>query len=103
MRGPDTDARDERWQLSGRPSRRPFATNPSGAVMISRLAARVRSLLRNLRQRSGLDSDMTEEFRHHVELRAQDLVRAGLPSAEAMRRARREFGNPERYKDEGRE
>jgi predicted permease len=71
--------------------------------MISRLIARVRSLARNLRHRADIDSEMSAEFRHHVELRAQDLVRGGLPSAEAMRRARREFGNPERYKDEGRD
>jgi predicted permease len=45
---------------------------------------------------------MSEEFRLHVELRAQDLERAGaLPSA-AIRAARREFGSPERYKEEAR-
>jgi predicted permease len=45
---------------------------------------------------------MREEFRQHMELRTQDLMRAGLASAAAMRQARAEFGSTERYHDEGR-
>jgi hypothetical protein len=45
---------------------------------------------------------MTEEFRLHQELRAADLVRGGLPPAEAARQARLEFGSAEWYKDEAR-
>ncbi len=44
---------------------------------------------------------MSEEFRLHVELRAADLVRAGLSPAEARRRARLEFGSAELHKDDG--
>jgi putative ABC transport system permease protein len=71
--------------------------------MLSGLFARLRSLIRAVRQGPAVESEMSEEFRHHMELRAADLVRSGLTSAEALRRARREFGNPQRYKDEGRE
>jgi predicted permease len=65
--------------------------------------ARLRSLWRSLRGYSAIDAEMSEEFRHHLELRAADLIREGLPSAEAHRRARLEFGSAERYKAEGRE
>ncbi len=42
---------------------------------------------------ADLDAEMDEEFRLHMELRARDLERQGLPPEEALRRARREFGN----------
>lgn len=38
----------------------------------------------------------------HVEMRAEDLVRSGIAPSEAIRLARREFGNPERCKAEAR-
>ena len=65
--------------------------------------ARLRSLWRSIRGYSAIDAEMSDEFRHHLELRAQDLVRDGLTSAEARRRARLEFGSVERYRAEGRE
>src|SRR5687768_8619135 len=71
--------------------------------MLSGLIARARSIFRGFRHRSHIESEMSEEFRLHLEMRAQDLVRAGLPTAEAARQARREFGNRERYKDEARD
>jgi putative ABC transport system permease protein len=67
------------------------------------LIARVRSLWRGVRRRAEIEAEMNEEFRLHVELRAQDYVRSGMSEPEAMRRARQEFGRPERYKDEARE
>ncbi|MFZ1941821.1 MAG: ABC transporter permease [Terracidiphilus sp.] len=51
-------------------------------------------------QRSELSADLEEELRSHVEHRADDLERAGLPRAEAERRARIEFGAREKYKEE---
>jgi putative ABC transport system permease protein len=66
------------------------------------LVARLRSLWRGVHRRADVEQDMTDEFRHHLELRAADLVRSGLSTAEAHRRARLEFGSVERYKDEGR-
>ncbi len=70
--------------------------------MIRASFGRLRSLWRDLRHRSGLDAEIREEFQLHIELRTEDLIRDGLSPAEAKRRARAEFGNPERYKDEGR-
>ncbi|MGH7462900.1 MAG: permease prefix domain 1-containing protein [Longimicrobiales bacterium] len=70
--------------------------------MISRLTARVSSLWRGIRTRSAVEAEMRDEFRLHIEMRAADLVRAGLSQSEAMKQARREFGSPERYKEEGR-
>lgn len=70
--------------------------------MIRASFGRVRSLWRDFRHRSRLDADIREEFQLHIELRTEDLIRDGLSPAEAKRRARAEFGNPERYKDEGR-
>ena len=70
--------------------------------MFTSLAARTRSLWRAIRRRADIESEMSEEFRAHVEFRTADLVRWGLTPAEAMRQARLEFGSPERYKDEAR-
>jgi putative ABC transport system permease protein len=64
---------------------------------------RVRSWWRVLWRRSAFESDMDEEFRFHLERRAEDLMAGGLARREAMRRARLEFGSPDRYKSEGRE
>ena len=65
----------------------------AGGLMIAGLVARVRSLWRGLRRRSDVEAEMDEEFRLHLELRAEDLVRSGLSPAEAARRARLEFGS----------
>src|SRR5688500_4754351 len=46
---------------------------------------------------------MEAEFRLHMDLRAEDLVRAGLPPAEAARRARLEFGSTPSFTDRGRD
>jgi predicted permease len=46
---------------------------------------------------------MDAELRFHLETCADDLVRAGIPRDEAMRRARREFGGLERAKEECRD
>jgi putative ABC transport system permease protein len=70
--------------------------------MASGIIARMRSLWRGVCRRSDVEADMNEEFRLHVELRAQDLVRSGLSLEEAVRQARREFGSTERHKEEAR-
>ena len=56
------------------------------------LLAQLRSWLHSLLRRSDLERDMDAELRFHLETCADDLVRAGIPRDEAMRRARREFG-----------
>ncbi|HEY1526521.1 MAG TPA: ABC transporter permease [Candidatus Angelobacter sp.] len=68
-----------------------------------RLLASMRSFASALFRRSHLEDDMEEELRSHIEYRADDLERSGLPRAEAERRARIEFGGHERFKEECRE
>jgi putative ABC transport system permease protein len=65
--------------------------------------ARLRSLLSALRDRSGLERDIHDELRFHLEARAEDLARSGMPRAEAERQARLEFGSVERYEEDCRE
>ena len=60
-------------------------------------------LWRALSRRAALERDMDEELRAHLSQRAEDLVRSGLPPAEAARRARLEFGALEGYKESCRE
>ena len=67
------------------------------------LLAQLRSWLHCLLRRSRLERDMDAELRFHLETCADDLVRAGIPRDEAMRRARREFGGLERAKEECRD
>src|SRR5215208_5886986 len=67
------------------------------------LLARIRSLLRGIRRGDALNADMEAEFRLHMELRAEDLMRAGATPAEAARRARLEFGSAPSFTDRGRD
>jgi predicted permease len=64
---------------------------------------RIRSWLLAAVWRTRLERDMADEVEFHVEARARDLLRSGLSQDEARRRARLEFGAPERYKEECRE
>jgi putative ABC transport system permease protein len=70
--------------------------------VIAAALARFRSLRRGLRRRDEVESEIAEEFRLHLEMRTDDLVRAGVDPAEAARRARLEFGNPERFREDAR-
>lgn len=54
----------------------------------------------NIFRRSPRTDEMDEELRSHMQLRADDLERAGLDRAQAERQARIEFGGRERYKEE---
>ena len=67
------------------------------------LLSPLRSFASTLFQRSQINADMEEELRSHIQHRADDLERSGLPRTEAERRARVEFGGYERYKAESRE
>ncbi len=67
------------------------------------LLARSRSLLRALRRGDALNDDMEAEFRLHMDMRAEELVRAGLTPAEAARQARLEFGSAPFFTDRGRD
>jgi predicted permease len=50
-----------------------------------------------------MESEMDAELRFHLQARAEDLRRTGVPEAEAMRRARVEFGGMDKAKEECRE
>lgn len=67
------------------------------------LWSRIRSWSQAALHRARMESEMDAELRFHLETLAEDLVRAGVPREEAMRRARMEFGGIERVKEEGRE
>ena len=66
------------------------------------LFAHVRSLWRGLFRHSEVEAEMREEFRHHIELRTEHLVRTGMSRREAAHRARLEFGHVERHREEAR-
>jgi predicted permease len=65
--------------------------------------AYVPSLAAKFFRRSQTEREMDEELRFHIQHRADDLQRSGLERTEAERRARIEFGSPERFKEECRE
>jgi putative ABC transport system permease protein len=65
--------------------------------------SRLRSWFSATLWRSRMESEMDAELRFHIEAFAEDLMRGGVSRAEAMRRARIEFGGIEPIKEEGRE
>jgi len=67
------------------------------------LWSRLRSWLRTILQRARMESEMDAELRFHMEARAEDLIRGGVPCEVALRRARLEFGGVESAKEECRE
>jgi len=77
----------------------PFCTTAGNM----KLLAYFRSLVARFFHRSRTEKDMEEELRSHIQYRADELERSGLTRAEAERRARVEFGSPERFKEECRE
>ena len=54
--------------------------------MISGFIARLRSLWRAVRRRDDVEAEISEEFRADLELRAEDLIRAGLPRDQPLGR-----------------
>ncbi len=64
---------------------------------------RLRSFARALLFRHRLERDMEREWQFHVDARVDDLVARGLSRAEAEQRARNEFGDRLRWKEQGRE
>lgn len=63
----------------------------------------IRLLWARLLHGAQLDRDMEDELEFHLAMRARDLEKTGMPSAEALRAARLEFGAMERYKGESRQ
>jgi len=65
-----------------------------------RLFRSLRSLVAVAFGRARFERAMSRELRFHIDARTDDLMRAGVPRAEAGRRARAEFGGTEGLKDE---
>lgn len=63
------------------------------------LLTRLRSWLKWIVKRERLETDLDAEVRFHIDSYAGDLMASGVPEAEAMRRARIEFGGIESHKD----
>lgn len=66
------------------------------------MISRLRKTWLALRNRDEFEDGLDIELRHHVEMRAEDLERRGMPREEARRQARIELGSRERYRDEAR-
>ena len=64
------------------------------------MLSRLRSFLSAITRRERFESSLDEEVRFHLDAYAEDLIRSGVPRAEAMRRARLRFGSVERAKDD---
>ena len=67
------------------------------------LLARLRSFMAALLRGRTIERDMEDEWRFHVEARADALAAEGVPRDQAVRQARSEFGDPLRWKEGGRE
>ena len=67
--------------------------------MLSDLRIRLRALF----QRDAMEHELDEELRFHLEHEVEKLVAAGIPRAEAERRARLAFGGVERIKEDARD
>jgi predicted permease len=71
-------------------------------VVLSEIWSDVRYRLRALFDRDALERELDDELRFHLEREAERLERDGLPRAEAVRRARAEFGRLDRVKEASR-
>ncbi len=67
--------------------------------MISDLLYRLRSLF----QRRSVESELQDELQFHLDNEIEKLLRAGVPPAEAARRARLAFGGRDQVKEECRD
>src|SRR5215216_8039374 len=66
-------------------------------MWLSGLYRRARALLRS----ESIHREIDEEMRFHIEMRAEENVRAGMAPEEARREAERRFGRLTRLKEQG--
>ena len=71
--------------------------------MLSEILSDLRYRLRAVFGRGALERELDDELRFHLERETEKYVAAGVPRAEAARRARLAFGGVERFKDESRD
>src|SRR5262245_53893154 len=67
---------------------------------LTHMIARIRSLIAGVFNRADVEANMNAELQFHIEARAADLESRGVDAAEALRRARLEFGGFEKYKEQ---
>jgi putative ABC transport system permease protein len=70
--------------------------------MLTGLVTRIRSLWNGITRSRSVDAEMQEEFRLHLEMRTEDLVRGGMAPDEAARMARVEFGKTDHHRQDAR-
>jgi predicted permease len=68
-----------------------------------KVVARLRSFISAVVLRRRMERDLDTELQFHLETRVDDLMARGLPRADAERRARTEFGDTGRWKEEARD
>jgi putative ABC transport system permease protein len=71
--------------------------------VLNRVLSELRYRLRAVFRRGGLDRELDEELRFHLEREAEKLVRAGVAPRDAMRRSRLALGGVERTKEDARD
>ncbi len=67
------------------------------------LFSRLRSFVTTWTRRQRFEDFLDEEIRFHLDAYTQDLIRSGVPSRDAERRARIHFGSIEGVKDDCRQ
>jgi predicted permease len=67
------------------------------------LQRRLRARIRALFNRQDVERDLDDELRFHLDMETDYLMRMGLSKEDARRRAQRDFGGVERYRDESRD
>lgn len=67
------------------------------------MLARIRSFLDSLFRRATMEQNLEQELSLHIEERADAIEQTGVDRAEALRRARLEFGAVENYRERCRE
>jgi predicted permease len=70
---------------------------------MSELSRRLRARARALFNRTAAERDLDDELRFHLDMETEYQMRMGLSEGDARRRAQREFGGVERYRDESRD
>src|SRR4051812_34535534 len=67
--------------------------------MLSDLKFRLRAVF----NRTAMDRELSDEVRFHIDRETEKLVAAGVPAAEAFRRARVAFGGVDRITEDTRD
>src|ERR1700719_2840309 len=67
------------------------------------IIAYLKSLRARFLRRAETEHELEQELQSHIEMRTNDLIRAGWDSTAARRQARIEFGSQEKFREECRE